>query len=71
MILKLISEDNDISQDKISKNVGIVPSMVNKYLKDFEEKGYILKSGENKRNMTYQLTEQGKKEVAIPYCKFC
>ena len=33
MILKLISEDNDISQDKISKNVGIVPSMVNKYLK--------------------------------------
>ena len=70
MILKLISEDNDISQDKISKNVGIVPSMVNKYLKDFEEKGYILKSGENKRNMSYELTEQGIKRLQFLIVSF-
>jgi predicted transcriptional regulator len=60
MILKLISKNSDISQEKLSKNVGIVPSMVNRYLKDFEDKGFLLKLGENKRIMQYELTESGK-----------
>lgn len=44
--------------------------MVNKYLKDFEEKGYILKSGENKRNMSYELTEQGIKRLQFLIVSF-
>jgi predicted transcriptional regulator len=63
MILKLISQENDISQDAMAKKVGVVPSMINKYLKDFEENGNIIKSGENKRNMSYELTEAGKKRL--------
>lgn len=63
MILKLISKNENISQDKLSKNVGIVPSMVNRYLKDFEEKKYLIKDGENRRNMKYELTDEGKKRL--------
>ncbi|MGY4686693.1 MarR family transcriptional regulator [Petrotoga mexicana DSM 14811] len=63
MILKLISQENDISQETMAKKVGVVPSMINKYLKDFEENGNIIKSGENKRNMSYELTEAGKKRL--------
>jgi prephenate dehydrogenase len=63
MILKLISKNENISQDKLSKNVGIVPSMVNRYLKDFEEKKYLIKDGENRRNMKYELTDDGKKRL--------
>jgi predicted transcriptional regulator len=63
MILKLISKNENISQDKLAKNVGIVPSMVNRYLKDFEEKEYLIKDGENRRNMKYELTDEGKKRL--------
>jgi FlaA1/EpsC-like NDP-sugar epimerase len=70
MILNLISQDNDISQDSMAKIVGVVPSMINKYLKDFEENGYLLKSGENKRNMSYELTDAGKKRLQFLIVSF-
>lgn len=59
-ILKAITENPSISQEKLAKVAGIVPSMVNRYISDFEEKGYIKKTGENKRNMAYVLLEKGK-----------
>lgn len=70
MILKLISKNTNISQDKLAKNVGIVPSMVNRYLKDFEEKNYLLKQGENKRSMSYELTEEGTKRLQFLIVSF-
>ncbi|KLO21411.1 winged helix-turn-helix transcriptional regulator [Marinitoga sp. 1155] len=63
MILQLISQNEHISQEMLSKSVGIAPSMVNRYLKDFEDKDYILKIGENRRNMNYKITEEGKKRL--------
>ncbi|WP_233186538.1 winged helix-turn-helix transcriptional regulator [Petrotoga sp. 9PWA.NaAc.5.4] len=70
MILKLISQEGNISQDVMAKNVGIVPSMINKYLKVFEENGYILKTGENRRNMTYEITQAGKKRLQFLLVSF-
>ncbi|KLO23102.1 MarR family transcriptional regulator [Marinitoga sp. 1197] len=63
MLLQLISQNEHISQEMLSKSVGIAPSMVNRYLKDFEDKDYILKIGENRRNMNYKMTEEGKKRL--------
>ena len=59
-ILKALTENPSISQERLAKVAGIVPSMVNRYINDFEEKGYIKKEGENRRNMKYVLLEAGK-----------
>ncbi len=58
-LLKTLSETASISQERLARLAGIVPSMVNKYLKGFEEDGLISKVGENRRNMKYVLTDTG------------
>ncbi|OQY09543.1 MAG: MarR family transcriptional regulator [Marinitoga sp. 4572_148] len=63
MILQIISQNKKVSQEMIAKSVGIVPSMVNRYLKDFEDKKYIIKTGGNRRNMNYEITHDGKKRL--------
>ncbi|WP_240739407.1 winged helix-turn-helix transcriptional regulator [Marinitoga lauensis] len=63
MILQIISQNERVSQEMIAKSVGIVPSMVNRYLKDFEDKKYIIKTGGNRRNMNYEITYEGKKRL--------
>jgi DNA-binding MarR family transcriptional regulator len=63
MILQIISKNENVSQEMIAKTVGIVPSMVNRYLKDFEDKKYIIKTGENRRKMNYEITADGKKRL--------
>lgn len=59
-ILKALTESSSVSQERLARLAGIVPSMVNKYIKDFEDSGLIQKEGENRRNMRYVLTEAGK-----------
>lgn len=59
-ILRLISQQPAISQSELAKRTGIVPSMVNKYIYQMEDEGYLVKVGENRRKMTYQLTGEGK-----------
>ncbi len=59
-ILKALSENPNISQEKLAKVAGVVPSMINRYINDFEEKGYIKKEGENRRTMKYVLLQKGK-----------
>jgi predicted transcriptional regulator len=58
-ILKGITENHEVSQQKLSRISGVVPSMINRYISDLEEKGYIKKEGENRRRMKYILTEDG------------
>ena len=58
-ILKALSEKASISQEKLARVAGVVPSMINRYVRDFEERGYIVKEGETRRNMKYVLTESG------------
>ncbi len=59
-ILKALTESSSVSQERLARIAGIVPSMVNKYIKDFEDSGLISKEGDNRRNMKYVLTEAGK-----------
>lgn len=59
-LLKALTETPSISQERLALVAGIVPSMVNKYLKGFEEDGLIGKVGENRRNMQYVLTDAGR-----------
>ena len=62
-ILRILASDPEVSQESIAYKTGIVPSMVNRYLKDFEERDLIIKEGINKRKMIYKLTENGKKRL--------
>jgi len=59
-ILKALTENSSISQERLARLAGIVPSMINKYISDFEGSGLIIKEKENKRNLKYVLTEAGK-----------
>ena len=63
VILKSISENQDISQESLARVANVVPSMINKYMKDFEDKGYVFKMGENRRRMSYLLTQEGKEKL--------
>ena len=59
-LLRALSQNPDISQGILAKSAGIVPSMVNRYISEFEKEGVITKEGENRRTMSYALTEEGK-----------
>jgi DNA-binding MarR family transcriptional regulator len=59
-ILKGIAENPEVSQQKLSRISGVVPSMINRYIYDFESKGFIVKKGKNRRRMNYYLTKEGK-----------
>jgi len=56
----MLMENPALSQETLARNTGVVPSMVNRYLKDFEEEGLLIKEGENRRSMRYVLSEDGK-----------
>ncbi|MDI3472575.1 MAG: hypothetical protein PWQ20_968 [Thermotogaceae bacterium] len=65
LLLSSIEKDPNISQEKLSKIANIAPSMVNKYIKLFVEEGYIEKSGDNARTMSYHLTLIGKNRLQL------
>ncbi|MEJ5230040.1 MAG: MarR family transcriptional regulator [Pseudothermotoga sp.] len=58
-LLKAIFSNGAVSQQKLSKIAKIAPSMVNRYLASFEQRGFIEKVGPNKRKMQYRLTQNG------------
>ncbi len=59
ILLKTILSGGSISQQQLAKIAQIAPSMVNRYLTFFEQKGYIRKIGPNRRRMSYQMTQNG------------
>lgn len=59
VLLKAILSDGSISQQQLAKIAQIAPSMVNRYLTFFEQKGYIKKTGPNRKRMSYQMTQDG------------
>jgi len=58
-ILLEIDKNKKVSQNSISEVVGIAPSMVNNYLKDFVEHELVLMEGKTHRKVNYFLTEKG------------
>ena len=59
-ILRMVSQDSNISQGALAKATGIVPSMVNRYIYNLEKEGLLLKQGDNRRTMSYNLTQEGR-----------
>lgn len=59
VLLRAILSNGSFSQQKLSKIAHIAPSMVNRYLSLFEQKGYIKKTGPNRKKMSYVITEDG------------
>ncbi len=59
VLLKAILSNGSFSQQQFSKIAHIAPSMVNRYLSLFEQKGYIKKTGPNRKKMSYVITEGG------------
>lgn len=59
-ILRMVSQDPDISQGALAKATGIVPSMVNRYIYELEKEGLLIKEGDNRRTMSYNLTQEGR-----------
>ena len=43
MILDLVEKNTNITQRELSKNIGASVSMINAYLDEYEEKGFIIR----------------------------
>ncbi|MBI4378800.1 MAG: hypothetical protein HY578_06875 [Nitrospinae bacterium] len=60
LILLLHTErDPCVTQSKLASYASLAPSMVNKYLKEFVKKKIINTNGNNRKDMSYHITESG------------
>lgn len=58
-ILDMISQNESITQRMISDDLDISVSMVNQYLEEYEENGYLIREYYNLKNVNYVLTKKG------------
>lgn len=54
-----IERNSELTQKELGKLIGAAPSMVNLYLNDFEDKGYIKKEQISPKNIKYRVTKEG------------
>ncbi len=59
LVLDIISKNSDLTQREIASIAAISLSMVNQYLTDYEEEGYIVKKYITKKSVKYLLTDKG------------
>ena len=59
MVLDMIEKDPRVKQRTMSKSIGIAVSMINNYLDDYEEKGYITRNKVNTKIVEYYITKKG------------
>ena len=59
-VLMAINTEPNSSQHRIGRNTGLSSSMVNNYIRSFQEEGLITVNGETNRNRSYHLTETGR-----------
>lgn len=64
-ILDLVSKDEKITQRTISEDLDVSVSMVNQYLDEYEEKGYIIKEYLNSKTINYLLTKKGEEQKRL------
>lgn len=70
MILDLIEKDAKITQRTMSKELGVAVSMINGYIDDYEDKGYIRRNYISTKTVEYFITKKGierKKYLNISY----
>lgn len=59
LVLDIISKNSDLTQREIASLAAISLSMVNQYLTDYEDEGYIVKKYITKKSVKYLLTDKG------------
>ena len=59
-----IHQESRTTQSRLAKMAGIVPAMVNNYIKDFVEAKHVAVRGRTNRDMTYHLTEKGESRLS-------
>lgn len=70
MILDLIGKNKNITQREISNTIGVAVSMINNYIDDYEQKGYIKRKYRSTKTVEYFVTKRGderKKVLNISY----
>lgn len=59
LVLDLIEYNENITQRELAKLASVSVSMINTYLNNFEEKGYIIKDIISPKNIKYKITSKG------------
>ena len=62
ILLEEIGRNSRITQGRLAQKAGIVPAMVNNYIKNFVANGLVIVSGNKTRNVTYSLTPDGERK---------
>lgn len=65
-----IHQESNTTQSALARLAGIVPAMVNNYIKEFVGTGYVAVRGRTNRNMTYHLTEAGETRLTELFRKY-
>lgn len=72
MILDLIEKKKDITQREISVQIGVAVSMINAYVDEYEQKGFIKRKYFSTKTVEYFVTKKGierRKLLNIEYLK--
>lgn len=65
LVLDIINKNKNITQREISNEVKISLSMVNQYLTEYENKGYLIRNYISVKNVEYFLTDKGKERMKV------
>lgn len=58
-ILQYIEKNENITQKELAELINAAPSMVNVYINDYEEKGYIIREYLSTKTVRYKITSVG------------
>jgi DNA-binding MarR family transcriptional regulator len=58
-----INTEPNSSQHRIGRDTGLSSSMVNNYIRSFQQEGLITVNGETNRSRSYHLTEDGRRTL--------
>lgn len=61
ILLEEIGLNTRITQQRLAQKAGVVPAMVNNYIKNFVRDGYVIVKGNKTRNVSYALTPDGER----------
>jgi DNA-binding MarR family transcriptional regulator len=70
VLLYSIHQQSNTTQSRLAKLAGIVPAMVNNYIKEFVKARYIAVRGRTNRTMSYHLTEAGEARLSELFRKY-
>lgn len=62
-VMLALHHDHDLRQQEIAQQVNMSGAMVNSYIKQLKECGWIVVENKNRRDLTYRLSSDGQKHL--------